>query len=88
VFGHKWEPAQGTIVESAIEQRAVEGQHGLHEVRVYTVDIRQSGGRHQRVSLPVPPNLHGELRPAPPSGRRCTRSRARSGSIPTTSPSG
>jgi hypothetical protein len=61
VFGHKWEPANGTIVGSVAEQRAIDGQHGLHEVRVYTIDIRKSGGQHQRVTVPAPPNLQGEL---------------------------
>jgi hypothetical protein len=61
VFGHKWEPAHGTIVESVVEQRAIDGQHGLHEVRVYTVDIRKGGGQHQRVRVPAPPTLQGEL---------------------------
>jgi hypothetical protein len=61
VFGHKWESAAGTIVGSAVEQRAVDGQHGLHGVRVYTVDIRKGGGQHQRVTVPAPPSLQGEL---------------------------
>jgi hypothetical protein len=66
VFGHKdrkdhsWQSLHGTIVSSAVEQRALDGQPGLHEVRVYTVDIRQAGGR-QRVTVPAPPSLQGEL---------------------------
>ncbi len=61
MFGHKWEPAHGTVVGSVVEQRAIDGQHGLHEVRVYTIDIRKGGGQHQRVTVPAPPTLQGEL---------------------------
>jgi hypothetical protein len=67
VFGHKdrkdhsWQSLHGTIVSSAVEQRVLDGQPGLHEVRVYTVDIRQAGGQRQRVEVLAPPSLQGEL---------------------------
>lgn len=49
------------VVGFVVEQRAIDGQHGLRQVRVYTIDIRQGGGQHQRVTVPAPPTLQGEL---------------------------
>jgi hypothetical protein len=54
VFGHKWEPARGTIVESRVEQVTVAGEPGLHQVRVYVVDVRRPHGQPLRATLPSP----------------------------------
>jgi Short C-terminal domain len=54
VFGHKWEPAEGTIAEARIDQIAVPGKSGLHPVHVYAVDVRRADGQVMRATVHGP----------------------------------
>ncbi|HUZ27086.1 MAG TPA: hypothetical protein VMV07_25335 [Streptosporangiaceae bacterium] len=63
MFGHEWEPARGTIVESRIEQTTVAGEPGLHQVRVYVVDVRKPHGAPLRATVQSPHGASTELAP-------------------------
>jgi hypothetical protein len=61
VFGHKWEPAEGTILDSRIERMAVEGRKGVHPVRVYTVEVRTGHSGPMQVTVPSLPVMLTQL---------------------------
>jgi hypothetical protein len=63
VFGHKWESAPGTIVESRVEQAAAGEKSGLHQVRVFVVDARQHNGQMIRATVPSPWDASTDLSP-------------------------
>jgi hypothetical protein len=63
VFGHKWESAQGKIVDSHLEQRAVDGKSGLHQVWVYHVDVRKPNGQQLRATVTGAPTAGTQLEP-------------------------
>src|SRR5450755_2491669 len=63
VFGHKWEPARGTIVESRIEQATVAGESVRRQVRVYVVDVREARGEALRATVQSPYGVSTELSP-------------------------
>ncbi len=61
MIGHKWEPAEGTIVSLSREQMEVPGRPGMHYVTVYDIDVRASGGTAGRARVPSP--QYPSLRP-------------------------
>jgi hypothetical protein len=65
VFGHKWEPAQGIVVETLIDKVMVSGHRGPQPVHQYVVDVR-TGGREFRATIPAPPGPSVELAPGTP----------------------
>ena len=63
MFGHKWEPASGTIAESRVEQ-AAGGTPG--QVRVFVVEARQRNGHVVRATLVSPWGVSVDLPPGVP----------------------
>ena len=63
MFGHKWESARGTVVETRIEQTTVDGMAGLQQVPVYVLDVRRSDGRQQRAEVTGVPGMSTDLAP-------------------------
>jgi hypothetical protein len=61
VFGHKWESARGTVVETLIEQTTVDGMPGLHQVPVYVLDVRKPSGEHVRAQVTGVPGMSTDL---------------------------
>jgi hypothetical protein len=61
VFGHKWESARGTVVETLIEQATVDGMPGLHRVPVYVLDVREPNGEQVRASVKGVPGMSTDL---------------------------
>ncbi len=60
MIGHKWAPAEGTIINSHSEQMEVPG-HGMHYVAVYEMNVRSADGTAGRAR--VPSYEHQSLRP-------------------------
>jgi hypothetical protein len=54
MIGHKWEPAEGTIVSLSREHMEVPGLTGMHYVTVYDIDVRAQGGTSGRARVPSP----------------------------------
>jgi Short C-terminal domain len=54
MIGHKWEPAEGTIVSLSREQMELPGRPGMHYVTVYDIDVRASDGTVGRARVPSP----------------------------------
>jgi hypothetical protein len=52
MVGHKWEPAEGTIINSHYEQMELPGKHGMHRVPVYEIDVRAADGTTGRARVP------------------------------------
>jgi hypothetical protein len=52
MVGHKWEPAEGAIINSHYEQMELPGKHGMHRVPVYEIDIRAADGTTGRARVP------------------------------------
>jgi hypothetical protein len=52
MIGHKWEPAEGTIVNSHSEQMELPGVHGMHWVAVHEIDVRTQDGDQGRARVP------------------------------------
>lgn len=61
MFGHKWESARGTIVESRVE--AIDGAQGGEQRRIYVVDVRHSNGEMLRATVQSPHDPSTELSP-------------------------
>jgi hypothetical protein len=61
VFGHKWESARGTVVETLIEQTTVDGMPGLHQVPVYVLDVPKPSGEHVRAQVKGVPGMSTDL---------------------------
>jgi hypothetical protein len=54
MLGHKWVPAEGTVISSAREQMELPGQHGMHWVEVYELDVRTPDGQTGQARVPGP----------------------------------
>jgi Short C-terminal domain len=52
MVGHKWEPAEGTIIHSNYERMELPGKHGMHLVPVYEIDVRAADGTTGRERVP------------------------------------
>ena len=52
MIGHKWEPAEGTIISSSAERMELPGHHGMHFVAVYEIDVRTPDGTANRARVP------------------------------------
>ena len=52
MVGHKWEPAEGTIINSNYERMELPGKHGMHLVPVYEIDVRAADGTTGRERVP------------------------------------
>jgi Short C-terminal domain len=52
MIGHKWEPAEGTIISWSVEQMELPGRPGMHYVRVYDIDVRTPDGTTGRARVP------------------------------------
>jgi len=52
MVGHRWEPAEGTIINSHYEQMELPGKHGMHRVPVYDIDVRAADGTTGRARVP------------------------------------
>jgi hypothetical protein len=61
VFGHKWESARATVVETLIEHTTVDGMAGLHQVPVYVLDVAKPGGEQVRASVKGAPGMSTDL---------------------------
>jgi hypothetical protein len=61
VFGHKWEPAEGTVAESRYDHQS--GARSPNEERVYLVDVRQPAGTPKRVEIRALSFMRAELAP-------------------------
>jgi hypothetical protein len=61
VFGHKWESAGATVVETMIEQATVDGMPGLQQVPLYVLDVRKNDGRQVRASVQGVPGMSTDL---------------------------
>jgi hypothetical protein len=44
MHGHHWQQAEGTIVSRQYEQMELPGQHGMHFVAIYDIDVRTADG--------------------------------------------
>jgi hypothetical protein len=51
VFGHKWEPAEGTVVECRPDEMALAGTTDQSPVHVYVVDVRKANGQVERATV-------------------------------------
>jgi hypothetical protein len=54
MIGHKWAPAEGTVVTSHSEQMELPGKHGMHWVAVHDIDVRTPDGEQGRARVPDP----------------------------------
>jgi hypothetical protein len=61
VFGHKWEPAEGTVVESRYDHQ--HGARSPNEERVYIVDVRRPDGTTMRAEIRALSFMRAELVP-------------------------
>jgi hypothetical protein len=61
VFGHKWEPAEGTVVESRYDHQ--HGARSPNEERVYMVDVRRPDGTTMRAEIRALSFMRAELVP-------------------------
>ncbi|MGO9751311.1 MAG: hypothetical protein ACLP22_07335, partial [Solirubrobacteraceae bacterium] len=67
MFGHDWQPGEGTLVDVRVISSSGSGAHG-HVHRGFLMDIRPSNGEPFRTEIPepewsnfVPPTVTGEI---------------------------
>ncbi len=67
MFGHDWQPGEGTLVDVRVISSSGSGAHG-HVHRGFLMDIRPSNGEPFRTEIPepewsnfVPPTVTGEV---------------------------
>jgi hypothetical protein len=58
MVGHKWHPAEGTIVSTEQQQMSGLTQPGMQWVNVHDIDLRRPDGQLSRVKVVDPDNDH------------------------------
>src|SRR5580700_2753849 len=58
MVGHKWHPAEGTIVSTEQQQMSGLTQPGVQWVNVHEIDLRMPDGQLSRVKVVDPDNDH------------------------------